>query len=64
MKTLTINIKNDDISEKIVWFLKQFNNNELEIIDKEDWHDLKLLLLTRHEESIPFEEYLKNENQN
>ena len=62
METLTLNIKNKQTSEKILWFLKHFEKDEVEIIEKEDWEDWKLLVSTRGEESISFEEYLKNEN--
>ena len=62
METLTLNIKNKQTSEKILWFLKHFEKDEVEIIEREDWEDWKLLVSTRGEESISFEEYLKNEN--
>ncbi|HQO10512.1 MAG TPA: hypothetical protein PLK90_01440 [Clostridiales bacterium] len=42
MKTITINIKNDNLTE---------------IVSKEDLDDLKLLKATRKEKAIPFEEY-------
>jgi hypothetical protein len=42
--------------------LKHFEKDEVEIIEREDWEDWKLLVSTRGEESISFEEYLKNEN--
>ena len=62
MQTLTINIKNDSVMEKVVWLLEHFKNDGVEIAEKEDIEDLKLLKATRKEEKIPFEEYLKNEN--
>jgi hypothetical protein len=62
MKTLTINIKNDSIVEKVMWLLEHFKNDGLEIVSKEDIEDLKLLKATRDEEKVSFEEYLKNEN--
>ena len=62
MHSLTINIHNETIIEKVVWLLEHFKNDGLEIVDKEDIEDLKLLSITRDEESISFEEYLKNEN--
>ena len=62
METLTLNIKNKQTSEKILWFLKHFEKDEVEIIEREDWEDWKFLVSTRGEESISFEEYLKNEN--
>jgi len=62
METLTLNIKNKQILEKILWFLKDFEQDGVEIIEKEDLEDLKLLAETRKEETISFDEYLKNES--
>ena len=62
MKSLVINIKDDTIVDKVLWMLEHFKNDGLEIISKEDMEDLKLLKETRNEETIDFEDYLKNEN--
>ncbi|NCO00666.1 MAG: hypothetical protein GW906_02370 [Epsilonproteobacteria bacterium] len=62
MQTLTINIQNETLVEKVIWLLDHFKNDGLEIVSKEDIEDLKLLSETRNEEKISFEEYLKNEN--
>jgi len=62
MQTLTINIANDSLVEKVMWLLEHFKNDGLEIVSKEDIEDLKLLKATREEETVSFEEYLKNEN--
>jgi hypothetical protein len=62
MQTLTINIANDTLVDKVMWLLEHFKNDGLEIVSKEDIEDLKLLKATREEETISFEEYLKNEN--
>jgi len=62
MESITINISNTKLAEKVTWLLEHFKNDGLEIVSKEDWDDLKLLKLTRVDESIPFDEYLKNEN--
>jgi len=62
MQSLTINIKNETLVEKVIWLLDHFKNDGLEIISKEDIEDLKLLSATRNEDSISFEEYLKNAN--
>ncbi|MFZ2633753.1 MAG: hypothetical protein WA081_06370 [Desulfosalsimonadaceae bacterium] len=62
MQTVTISIKNKDIMDKILWFLKHLENEGVEIISEEDIEDLKLLASTRGEESLPFSEYLKNED--
>jgi len=62
MHTITININNDNLTQKVLWLLEHFKNDGLEIASKEDIEDLKLLKATRDEESISFESYLKNEN--
>ena len=62
MQSLTINIQNESLVEKVIWLLDHFKNDGLEIVSKEDIEDLKLLSATREEEKISFEDYLKNEN--
>ena len=62
MQSITININNDKLAEKVNWFLDHLKNDGLEIVSKEDFDDLKLLKATRGEKSISFDEYLKNEN--
>ena len=62
MKTVTITIKNDETEDKIMRFLKHLESEGVEIMSQEDIYDLRLLAATRKEESIPFSEYLKNEN--
>ena len=62
MKSITVNINNDKLANKVIKLLKSFRNEGLEIISKEDLNDLKLLKATRNEESISFDEYLENEN--
>ena len=62
MQTLTINIANDTLLDKVMWLLEHFKKDGLEIVSKEDIEDLKLLKATRDEETISFEEYLLNEN--
>ena len=62
MQSITINIKNDQLADKVTWLLDHFKNDGLEIIAKEDWDDFKALIETRNDESMPFEDYLKNEN--
>ena len=56
MKTLTINIANDTLVDKMMWLFEHFKNDGLEIVPKEDIEDLKLLKATREEETISFEE--------
>ena len=62
MQTLTINITNDTLLDKVMWLLEHFKKDGLEIVSKEDIEDLKLLKATRDEETTSFEEYLSNEN--
>lgn len=56
MQSLTINIKDQSILDKVVWLLDHFKNDGVEIVSKEDIEDLKLLKATQDEESIAFEE--------
>jgi hypothetical protein len=62
MQTVTLNIKNETLFEKVMWLLENLKNDGLEIVSQEDLDDLKLLKATRGEETISFEEYLKNED--
>ena len=62
MQTLTINIANDTLLDKVMWLLEHFKKDGLEIVSKEDIEDLKLLKATRDEKTVSFEEYLSNEN--
>ena len=62
MQSLTINIQNDSLVEKVVGLLEHFKNDGVEIVAQEDIEDLKLLKATRKEESVSLEEYLKNES--
>jgi len=61
MHSLVINIKNKELMDKILWVLKRFEKDGLEIASSEDFEDLKELKATRNDESISFTEYLKNE---
>ena len=62
MQSMTINISNDRLADKIIWLLEHFKDEGLEIVSKEDMDDLKLLKATRNEDSVPFDEYMRNEN--
>ncbi|MBT3215309.1 MAG: hypothetical protein HN351_11740 [Deltaproteobacteria bacterium] len=62
MQTITINIDNEQLVDKVTWFLDRLKNDGLEVVSREDWNDLKLLKSTRKEDSISFDEYLNNEN--
>ena len=55
MQSITININNDTLVDKVVWLLQHFKNDGLEIVSREDMDDLKLLKATKNEDSIPFE---------
>ncbi len=57
MQTLTINIQNETLMEKVLWMLKHFKNDGLEISSKENVKDLKLLKATRDEKKVSFESY-------
>ncbi len=61
MHTITINVKNKETYEKINWFLRKLKD-EVEIVSEEDFNDLILLAKTRGEETVPFEEFIKNED--
>ena len=64
MKTITINISNDKLAKKVLDLLSGLKQEGLEIVNKEDFEDLKLLKYTRKEETMSFEDYLKNEYSN
>lgn len=63
MHSLVINIKNKKLMDKILWVLKRFEKDGLEIVSREDFEDWKELKATRNEESISFTEYLDNETE-
>ena len=56
MHSITINISNEKLVEKVMWFLNLLKKEGLEIVSREDMDDLKLLRATRDEEAVPFEE--------
>ncbi len=58
MQIVTISVTNEDVKDKIIWFLRHLESEGVEIVSQEDIEDLKLLVATRGEESIPFSEYL------
>jgi hypothetical protein len=60
MQSITINIDNDQLADKVTWFLEHLQSEGLEIVSKEDLDDLKLLKATRSEESIPFDDYMRH----
>ncbi len=57
MQTITISVKNEAIRDKIIRFLKHLESEGVEIMPQEDIEDLKLLMATRGEKSVPFSEY-------
>jgi hypothetical protein len=57
MKSITININNDILADKVIGLLEFLKNEGLEIVSREDMEDLKLLKATREEESVSFEDY-------
>ena len=62
MHSLIINIENKELMDKVLWMLKRFEKDGVEIASREDFEDWKMLKDTRSEATIPFTEYLKNEN--
>ena len=40
MQTLTINIANDTLLDKVMWLLEHFKKDGLEIVSKEDIKDM------------------------
>ncbi len=62
MQSITININSKELLKKVTQILESLENDGLEIVSIEDLEDLKLLKSTRNEESVPFDEFLKNES--
>ncbi|SLM32788.1 conserved hypothetical protein [Desulfamplus magnetovallimortis] len=62
METVTLKITNDAVFEKILWLLNHIKEDGVEIVIGSEAKDLELLKATRDDESIPFDEYLKNED--
>ncbi len=60
MHSITINIDNDELADKVTWFLEHFKNEGLEIVSREDLDDLQLLKATRNEDSISFDDYMRH----
>jgi hypothetical protein len=54
MQTLTINIQNETLTEKVLWILEYFKSDGLEITSREDIEDLKMLKSTRNEKTYKF----------
>ena len=50
MQSITININNDKLVDKVTWFLEHLKNDGLEIVSKKDMDDFKLLKATRNED--------------
>ncbi|MBF0204300.1 MAG: hypothetical protein HQK67_08280 [Desulfamplus sp.] len=64
---MTIKIKNELLTEKIVWLLNHIKEDGMEIsfnddIQVLDMKDLELLRATRNDKSISFDDYLHNAN--
>jgi len=57
-----VNIGNQELVEKVTWFLEHLKKDGLEITSIEDLEDLKTLKSTRQEETITFENHLNNAN--
>ncbi len=61
MQSVTVNIRDESLTKKVVWMLKHFENDGLEITSIEDLHDLKAIYTTRGEETVSLEDYLQDE---
>jgi len=62
MQSITINVKDRKLADKVTWLLEHFQSDGLEIVSREDLEDLKMLKATRGEETVPFEDYLAHES--
>lgn len=62
MQSITINVKDHQLADKVTWLLEHFQSDGLEIVSREDIEDLKMLKATRGEETVSFEDYLAHEN--
>ncbi len=60
MQSITINIDNDKLADKVTWLLEHFTGEGLEIVSKEEMDDLKLLKVTRSDDSISFDDYIRH----
>jgi len=61
METITLNIPNKEVKDKILRFLNDFVKSDVEVTNIEDIKDLLLIEKAKkeNEENIPFEEVLK-----
>ena len=62
MQAITINIKDEQLVDKVTWLLGNLKDDGLEIIPIEDLSDLAHIQATRDEEKVSFEEYLGDED--
>ena len=60
MQSITINIDNDKLADKVTWLLEHFTSEGLEIVSKEEMDDLKLLKATRSDDAISFDDYIRH----
>ena len=58
--SLNIQINSDNLAQNIKCLLEKFKSKKLEIIEREDLGDLKLLKATRDDETISFNKYIKD----
>jgi hypothetical protein len=61
METIALNIQNKEVKEKLVRFLKDFGQSEIEITNIEDLKDLLILEEAKkdNEDNIPLETVLR-----
>ncbi len=62
MQSITINVKDKQLADKVTWLLEHFQDDGLEIVSREDIDDLKLLKATRNEKTVSLDDYLKDEH--
>lgn len=60
MENITLTIRNSAIKREILNFIQRFPTTDVELTTLDDIEDLKLLQNTRHEETVSFDDYLKN----
>jgi len=53
MHSLILNIENKEFMDKVLWMLKRFEKDGVEIASREDVEDWRMLKDTRSETTIP-----------
>ncbi len=65
MQTITLNVADNKITEKLLWVLEHFKKDGVEISSVEDVEDLKLIYEAKKEggANIPLEAVLKEKSE-